>query len=87
MLTVHNTYSYIFSGVDVLAILKYLNIGEGPLLNAVTSNAGTFVIAYGVHKIFAPARIAITLTATPFIVRYLRRIGILKRSIASGGGK
>ncbi|XP_039764671.1 uncharacterized protein LOC120637099 isoform X1 [Pararge aegeria] len=86
LLSLGGCYVLVSSGVDVLAILKYFNIGEGALFNAVTSNAGTFVIAYGVHKIFAPARIAITLTATPFIVRYLRRIGILKSS-ASGGGK
>ena len=42
------------------------------------AGAATFVVAYAVHKVFAPARIATTLTATPFIVRYLRRIGFLK---------
>lgn len=70
-----------------MAILKYLNIEEGTVLKAAGSNAGTFVIAYTVHKIFAPFRIAITLTATPFIVRHLRNIGILKRGINAGGGK
>ncbi|XP_076046069.1 uncharacterized protein LOC143028186 [Oratosquilla oratoria] len=39
---------------------------------------GTFVVAYAIHKVFAPARIVTTLTATPFIVRHLRRIGFLK---------
>lgn len=42
------------------------------------AGAATFVVAYAVHKVFAPARIAVTLTATPFIVRHLRRIGFLK---------
>lgn len=42
------------------------------------AGAATFVVAYAVHKVFAPARIATTLTATPFIVRYLRKIGFLK---------
>ncbi|KAK8374691.1 hypothetical protein O3P69_010534 [Scylla paramamosain] len=42
------------------------------------AGAATFVVAYAVHKVFAPARIAVTLTATPFIVRYLRKIGFLK---------
>lgn len=42
------------------------------------AGAATFVVAYAVHKIFAPARIAITLTATPLIVRHLRKIGFLK---------
>lgn len=56
-------------------------------MKAAGSNAGTFVIAYTVHKFFAPFRIAITLTATPFIVRYLRNVGFLKRSVNTGGGK
>lgn len=42
------------------------------------ANTGTFVAAYAVHKILAPVRISITLGATPFIVKYLRKIGILK---------
>lgn len=46
--------------------------------NAVT-NASTFVTAYAIHKVFAPVRISITLAATPFIVRYLRNIGFLKK--------
>lgn len=48
------------------------------------AGAATFVVAYAVHKIFAPARIAITLTATPFIVRHLRKIGFLKPPKAKG---
>ncbi|XP_046961683.1 uncharacterized protein LOC124531228 [Vanessa cardui] len=87
LLSLGGCYILVSSGVDVMAILKYFNIGEGALLNTVTSNAGTFVIAYGVHKIFAPARIAMTLTATPFIVRYLRNIGFLKTNKGIGGGK
>lgn len=48
------------------------------------AGAATFVVAYAVHKIFAPARIAITLTSTPFIVRHLRKIGFLKPPKAKG---
>lgn len=54
---------------------------EGNVNNVNTvraAGAATFVVAYAVHKVFAPARIAITLTATPFIVRHLRKIGFLK---------
>ncbi|XP_050675976.1 uncharacterized protein LOC126972920 isoform X1 [Leptidea sinapis] len=76
-------YGLVSSGVDLVAVMKYLNIGEGTLSNMITSNAGTFVIAYGIHKVLAPARIAITLTATPFIVRYLRNIGFLKPNAAT----
>lgn len=47
--------------------------------NRIAAGTGTFVAAYVIHKMFAPARIAITLAATPFIVRYLRNIGFLKK--------
>lgn len=77
----------IFSGVDLVAFLKYFNISEGTVLKAAGSNAGAFVIAYGVHKLFAPLRMGITLTATPFIVKYLRNIGFLKHNVSTGGGK
>ncbi|KAM3959021.1 LOW QUALITY PROTEIN: uncharacterized protein ACR2FA_006860 [Aphomia sociella] len=80
-------YLLVTSGVDLVAILKYFNIGEGTLSKVASSNAGTFVVAYAVHKCFAPVRIAITLTATPFIVRYLRNIGFIKSNVKTGGGK
>lgn len=44
-------------------------------------NAGTFVTAYAIHKLFAPVRISITLGATPFIVKYLRNKGILRKTV------
>lgn len=72
--------------MDLVAILKSFNIGEGTVSKLASSNAGTFVIAYAVHKVFAPVRMAITLAATPFLVRYLRHIGIIKRKINIGDG-
>lgn len=88
LMSLGTCYLLISSGLDLVAVLKYLNISEGTILKAAGSNAGTFVVAYTVHKFFAPFRIAITLTATPFIVRYLRNIGFLKRSVTTtGGGK
>lgn len=67
-----------FSGIDVAALLGKLGVGESFIGSQVAKGASTFVMAYAVHKVFAPARIAITLTSTPFIVQYLRRIGVLK---------
>lgn len=61
-----------------MGILKSIGVREAILQSKVATGTGTFVVAYAVHKVFAPVRIGITLTATPFIVRYLRRIGILK---------
>ncbi|XP_030021442.1 uncharacterized protein LOC115441021 [Manduca sexta] len=87
LLSLGGCYLLVSSGVDLVAVVKYLNIGEGGILKVAGSNAGTFVVAYAVHKCLAPFRIAITLTATPFIVRYLRHIGFLKHIIKAGGGK
>ncbi|KAK6983672.1 hypothetical protein BgiMline_019118 [Biomphalaria glabrata] len=71
-------YLLVSSGIDVVGILKSMGVGGTLLDNKLAAGTGTFVIAYAVHKVFAPVRIATTLTATPFIVRYLRRIGVLK---------
>jgi len=62
----------------MVGILTRLGVGESILQSRIASGASTFVVAYAVHKVFAPVRIAITLTATPFIVRHLRSIGVLK---------
>ena len=71
-------FSYISSGIDVISILQAMGVGESLLTSRVATGASTFVIAYAVHKVFAPVRIAITLTSAPFIVRYLRLRGLLK---------
>ena len=67
------------SGLDVVSLVSGLPV-VGPQIAGSDFGAGasTFVIAYAVHKVFAPVRISITLTATPFIVGYLRRKGVLK---------
>ena len=71
-------FSFCFSGLDVVGALQSLGVAESLLQSKLAAGAGTFVVAYAVHKVFAPVRIGITLTATPFIVRYLRKIGFLK---------
>ncbi|XP_055683032.1 uncharacterized protein LOC129789927 isoform X1 [Lutzomyia longipalpis] len=71
-------YLLVSSGLDVKQILSTLNLGESALAGKVATEASTFVVAYAIHKVFAPVRISITLGATPFIVRYLRKRGILK---------
>jgi len=52
------------------------------LESKIATGAGTFVIAYAVHKVFAPVRMATTLAATPLIVRYFRRAGFLKQPVS-----
>lgn len=63
--------------MDVNAFIQKLGIKES--YGGIASNAGTFAVAYAVHKVFAPVRIAITLGATPLIVRYLRGVGLIKK--------
>ena len=62
----------------MVGVLERLGVGESILSTNITSGATTFIVAYAVHKVFAPVRIAITLSCTPVIVRRLRTMGILK---------
>ncbi|KAK4879318.1 hypothetical protein RN001_007464 [Aquatica leii] len=73
LMSLGGCYLLVSSGIDLAKIFSSLGIS-----GSVATNAGTFVTAYAIHKVFAPVRISITLGATPFIVRYLRRIGFLK---------
>nr|XP_014280778.1 NAD-dependent protein deacylase-like isoform X1 [Halyomorpha halys] len=67
-------YIAISSGLDVKWLLLKIGLGE----SNVAAGASTFVVAYAVNKVLAPLRISITLGGTPFIVRYLRKLGFLK---------
>lgn len=67
-------YLALSSGLDVKWMLENVGLGS----SSVAAGASTFVAAYAINKVLAPVRMGITLTATPFIVRYLRRIGVLK---------
>lgn len=55
-----------------------LNVSDEMAKNIVTGS--TLAVAYGIHKLLAPIRIGMTLGVTPFLIRYLRRVGILKTS-------
>ncbi|XP_071442833.1 uncharacterized protein [Hetaerina americana] len=74
LLSLGGFYLAVSSGLNVVDMLGKLGLSGG----SVAKEAGTFAVAYVVHKAFAPVRISITLAATPFIVRYLRRVGFLK---------
>ncbi|XP_052854715.1 protein FAM210B, mitochondrial isoform X2 [Drosophila gunungcola] len=67
-------YVLISSGVNLVPVLEYLGIGS-PAIAEKVATGSTFVVAYAVHKVFAPARITITLGAIPFLIRYLRPKG------------
>ena len=65
--------------MDVKWLLHSIGMGE----SNVAAGASTFVAAYAVNKVLAPLRITLTLTATPFIVRYLRKLGFIKPKSSS----
>lgn len=64
--------------MDMSAILLKLGLTESLVQSKVAAGTSTFVVAYALHKLFAPVRISITLLSVPLIVRYFRRAGFFK---------
>ncbi|CAH0556513.1 unnamed protein product [Brassicogethes aeneus] len=77
LISLGTSYLLVSSGLDVSKVVTSFGIKDS---NMVT-NAGTFAVAYAFHKLLAPVRISITLTSVPFIVKYLRNKGILKKAL------
>ncbi|XP_048406111.1 protein FAM210B, mitochondrial [Stegostoma tigrinum] len=73
-------YLVVSSGVDVAALLYKVGFSEAVVQSRMAAGTSTFVLAYAVHKVFAPVRMSITLISVPFIVRYFRKIGLFKAS-------
>ncbi|KAM9410709.1 protein FAM210B, mitochondrial [Pholidichthys leucotaenia] len=71
-------YLLISSGIDMAALLCKLGFSEVVVKSKMASGTSTFVLAYAIHKLFAPARISITLVSVPLIVRYFRKTGLFK---------
>ncbi|KAF6087988.1 family with sequence similarity 210 member B [Phyllostomus discolor] len=71
-------YLLVSSGVDVPAVLLKLGLGESLVQSKMATGTGTFVVAYAIHKLFAPVRISMTLVSVPLVVRYFRRAGLFK---------
>ncbi|XP_036989565.2 protein FAM210B, mitochondrial [Artibeus jamaicensis] len=71
-------YLLVSSGVDMSAVLLKLGLGESLVQSKMATGTGTFVVAYAVHKLFAPVRISATLVSVPLVVRYFRRVGFFK---------
>ncbi|XP_033626081.1 uncharacterized protein LOC117289191 [Asterias rubens] len=78
LMSLGSFYLAVSSGLDVQSLLKTIGLSSDTVSSRIATGTSTFLVAYGVHKVFAPVRIAVTLTCTPFIVRYLRGIGLLK---------
>ncbi|XP_028625451.1 protein FAM210B, mitochondrial [Grammomys surdaster] len=71
-------YTVVSSGIDMSAILIKLGFKESLVQSKMAAGTSTFVVAYAIHKLFAPVRISVTLVSVPFIVRYFRSVGLFK---------
>uniref|UniRef100_A0A1A8J630 Family with sequence similarity 210, member B n=1 Tax=Nothobranchius kuhntae TaxID=321403 RepID=A0A1A8J630_NOTKU len=71
-------YLLISSGIDMAALLCKLGFNESVVQSKMAAGTSTFVLAYAIHKLFAPVRISITLLSVPLIVRYFRKTGLFK---------
>ncbi|XP_029907039.1 protein FAM210B, mitochondrial [Myripristis murdjan] len=71
-------YLLVSSGIDMAALLCKLGFSEAVVQSKMAAGTSTFVLAYAIHKLFAPVRISITLVSVPLIVRYFRKTGLFK---------
>ncbi|CAL7946976.1 unnamed protein product [Xylocopa violacea] len=71
-------YAAVISGLDLQPFIKSMLDVSNEHLKSIIDTSSTFLIAYSIHKLLAPIRLAITLTVTPILVRYLRKVGIIK---------
>ncbi|CAD1478398.1 unnamed protein product, partial [Heterotrigona itama] len=72
-------YTAVARGIDLKPIIHFIFNIEDEQIEAYVGNSSTFLIAYGMHKLMVPLRFSISIGGTPFLVRYLRKIGFLKR--------
>ena len=63
VISVSSIYSAIKLGFDMNVLLEKLNLQD----NKLVSKAGPFALAYGIHKLFAPARLVLAFLITPLI--------------------
>lgn len=71
-------YLLVSSGIDMAALLCKLGFNETVVKSKMAAGTSTFVLAYAIHKLFAPVRISITLVSVPLIVRHFRKIGLFR---------
>ncbi|XP_040060165.2 protein FAM210B, mitochondrial [Gasterosteus aculeatus] len=71
-------YLLISSGIDMAAVLCKVGFSEAVVQSKMAAGTSTFVLAYAIHKLFAPVRISITLVSVPLIVRHFRKTGHFK---------
>uniref|UniRef100_A0A2K5YQR7 DUF1279 domain-containing protein n=1 Tax=Mandrillus leucophaeus TaxID=9568 RepID=A0A2K5YQR7_MANLE len=60
-------YMVVSSGVDTSAVPLKLGFKESLVQSNMAAGTSTSVVAYAIHKLFAPVRIGITLVSVPLI--------------------
>jgi len=78
LISLGSVYFFISNGVDVQQWIEWMGLSNASENTKIVAGASQFIIAYAIHKSFAPVRISITLISVPLIVRYLRTKGIMK---------
>lgn len=78
LISLGTVYFFISNGVDVQQWIGWMGMSNADESTKIVAGASQFIIAYAIHKSFAPVRISITLVSVPLIVRYLRAKGIMK---------
>lgn len=78
LISLGTVYFFISTGVDVQQWIGWMGMSNADESTKIVAGASQFIIAYAIHKSFAPVRISITLISVPLIVRYLRTKGIMK---------
>jgi len=78
LISLGSVYFFIRNGVDVQQWIGWMGLSNANENTKIVAGASQFIIAYAIHKSFAPVRISITLISVPLIVRYLRTKGIMK---------
>lgn len=78
LVSLGTVYAAVLYGVDVQQWIGKLGMQGADDGAKIVAGASQFIIAYAIHKSFAPVRISITLVSVPLIVRYLRAKGIMK---------
>ncbi|XP_062328301.1 protein FAM210B, mitochondrial [Osmerus eperlanus] len=71
-------YLAVSSGIDMAGLLCKLGFSESGVQSKMAAGTSTLVLAYAVHKLFAPVRISITLVSVPLIVRHFRKTGLFR---------
>ena len=82
MVWLGSTYALVDYGLDLVSLVSKLGMASAGLQAKIAGGASTFVVAYAVHKCFALVRLTITAACVPLLVRYFRKVGMMKQPLS-----